>query len=82
MSDPGGTGSAGDAEVRPPLPSRYEMDESIQIIEDSADRLYLWNYERDRGQLVTLYNKAMASQWNSVTAGAMSFAASSSRTAR
>jgi hypothetical protein len=65
MSDPGGT--VGGTEVRPPLPSRYEMDESIQIIEDSADRLYLWNYERDRGQLVTLYNKAMGSQWNSVT---------------
>jgi hypothetical protein len=63
MSDP----DVGGAEVRPPLPSRYEMVESIQIIEDSADRLYLWNYERDRGQLVTLYNKAMGSQWNSVT---------------
>jgi hypothetical protein len=43
------------------------MDESIQIIEDNADRLFLWNYQRDRGQLVTLYNKAMASQWSSVT---------------
>ena len=29
--------------------------------------LFLWDYERDRGQLVTLYNKAMGSQWNSVT---------------
>ena len=54
-------------EVRPPLPNRYEMDASIQVIEDHADRLFLWNYERDRGQLVTLYNKAMGSQWNSVT---------------
>jgi hypothetical protein len=63
MSEPG----VGDAEVRPPPPSRYEMDESIQIIEDHADRLYLWNYDRDRGQLVTLYNKAMGSQWSSVT---------------
>jgi hypothetical protein len=43
------------------------MDESIQIIEDHANRLYLWNYDRDRGQLVTLYNKAMGSQWSSVT---------------
>src|SRR5580698_2334349 len=51
----------------PPLPSRYEMDESIEIIKDNADRLFLWEYGRDRGQLVTLYNKAMGSQWNSVT---------------
>jgi hypothetical protein len=54
-------------EVTPPLPSRAEMDDSIQVIEDNADRLFLWNYERNRGQLVTLYNKAMGSQWNSVT---------------
>ncbi len=50
----------------PPLPSRYEMDESIEIIKDNAERLFLWEYGRDRGQLVTLYNKAMGSQWNSV----------------
>ena len=32
------------------------------------ERLFLWDLnERDRGQLVTLYNKAMGSQWNSVT---------------
>jgi hypothetical protein len=43
------------------------MDEAIHVIEDHADRLFLWDYERDRGQLVTLYNKAMGSQWNSVT---------------
>jgi hypothetical protein len=43
------------------------MDESIHVITDAADRLFLWDYERDRGQLVTLYNKAMGSQWNSVT---------------
>jgi hypothetical protein len=54
-------------EATPPLPSQEEMTESIEVIKDHADRLYLWNYERDRGQLVTLYNKAMGSQWNSVT---------------
>ena len=53
-------------EVTPPLPSRHDMDEAVQVIHDSADRLFLWDYERDRGQLVTLYNKAMGSQWNSV----------------
>src|SRR5277367_1976915 len=51
----------------PPLPGRGEMDEAIHVIEDHADRLFLWDYERERGQLVTLYNKAMASQWSSVT---------------
>jgi hypothetical protein len=54
-------------EVTPPLPSPAEMAESIHVIKDAADRLFLWDYERDRGQLVTLYNKAMGSQWNSVT---------------
>ena len=43
------------------------MDEAIHVIEDHADRLFLWDYGRERGQLVTLYNKAMASQWSSVT---------------
>jgi hypothetical protein len=43
------------------------MDEAIHVIKDHADRLFLWDYERDRGQLVTLYNKAMGSQWSSVT---------------
>jgi hypothetical protein len=54
-------------EVSPPPPSQAEMDEAIHIIRDEADRIFLWDYERNRGQLVTLYNKAMASQWNSVT---------------
>ena len=43
------------------------MDEAIHIIHDNADRVFLWDYERNRTQLVTLYNKAMGSQWNSVT---------------
>jgi hypothetical protein len=53
--------------VSPPLPGREEMDEAVHVIHDHADRLFLWDYERNRGQLVTLYNKAMSSQWNSVT---------------
>ena len=44
-----------------------EVDETIKLVDDHAQRIFLWNYERDRGQLVTLYNKATASQWNSVT---------------
>src|SRR6202161_2736635 len=51
----------------PPVPGRQDMEAAVQVIHDNADRLFLWDYERDRGQLVTLYNKAMGSQWNSVT---------------
>ena len=64
----GGEGGADVVWVElPSLPGRGEMDEAIHVIEDHADRLFLWDYERERGQLVTLYNKAMASQWSSVT---------------
>jgi len=51
----------------PPVPSKEEVDASIKLITDNAQRMFLWNYDRSRDQLVTLYNKAMASQWNSVT---------------
>jgi hypothetical protein len=49
------------------LPSTAEMNASIRLIKENADKIYQWNYTRERPQLVTLYNKAMASQWNSVT---------------
>jgi hypothetical protein len=49
------------------LPSRSEVDATIKLIDDHAQRIFLWNYDRSRDQLVTLYNKAMASQWSSVT---------------
>ena len=49
------------------LPNTAEVDASIKLIEDNATRIFTWDYERDRAQLVTLYNKAMSSQWNSVT---------------
>ena len=58
---------SGTAEVTPQVPGRHDMEAAVQVIHDNADRLFLWDYERDRGQLVTLYNKAMGSQWNSVT---------------
>jgi len=54
-------------EATPPVPGRQDVEAAVQVIHDNADRLFLWDYERDRGQLVTLYNKAMGSQWNSVT---------------
>jgi len=49
------------------LPSDGEVAETIKLITDSSPRIFLWNYEREREQLVTLYNRGMASQWNSVT---------------
>ena len=51
----------------PELPSGAEVDETIKVVHDHAERIFLWNYDRSRDQLVTLYNKAMGSQWNSVT---------------
>jgi hypothetical protein len=51
----------------PALPSQEEVDASIKLVTDNAQRVFSWNYDREREQLVTLYNKAMASQWNSVT---------------
>ena len=53
-------------DVKPPLPARQDVEASVHVVRDHAERLFLWDYERDRGQLVTLYNKAMGSQWNSV----------------
>ena len=49
------------------LPDPVEVDASIKLITDNAQRIFLWDYDRSRDQLVTLYNKAMASQWSSVT---------------
>ena len=49
------------------LPDAAEMQAAFKTIEDHADRIFTWRYDRERDQLVTLYNKAMASQWNSVT---------------
>ncbi len=51
----------------PTLPDRMEVDATIKLVTDHAPRVFVWNYDRSRDQLVTLYNKAMASQWNSVT---------------
>jgi hypothetical protein len=55
------------ADAVPDPPSQAEMHESIRLITDHAQRIMTWDYQRDREQLVKLYNKAMASQWNSVT---------------
>ncbi len=44
-----------------------DADEAVKLIVDNAPRMYTWSYERERGQLISLYEKAMASQWNSAT---------------
>ena len=44
-----------------------EMAATFKVLHDHSDRIYQWDYERNRTQLVGLYNKAMGSQWNSVT---------------
>lgn len=49
------------------LPSDAEMQSTVKLITDNAPRLYTWNYQRERQQLVDLYNRGVASQWNSVT---------------
>jgi hypothetical protein len=35
-------------------------------VNDKAQRIFIWQYERSRTQLVTLYNRASTSQWSSV----------------
>ena len=49
------------------LPDRGVVDATVKLIDDHAPSIYTWSYERERPQLVALYNKANASQWNSVT---------------
>ena len=51
----------------PPVPGRLEVDASIKLIQENAQKIFTWRYDRERPQLVTLYNKANTSQWNSVT---------------
>ena len=51
----------------PEVPDRETVDEAVKVITDHAPRIFSWTYERSRPQLVTLYNKAMSAQWNSVT---------------
>ena len=54
-------------EPKPPLPDGDEVDATIKRVQNEADTIYAWNYERERDQLVTLYNKGVSSQWSSVT---------------
>ncbi len=51
----------------PVIPDGIDAAETIRFVTDHTPTTFLWNYERSRPQLVTLYNKAMSSQWSSVT---------------
>jgi hypothetical protein len=44
----------------------HDPEEHVRVVHDHADRLFSWRYDRERPQLVALYNKATASQWDSV----------------
>ncbi|MGH9082813.1 MAG: ferritin-like domain-containing protein, partial [Acidimicrobiales bacterium] len=48
-------------------PTATEKRAFAKLVEDEAVRVFTWDYGRDRSQLVTLYDKAMGAQWNSVT---------------
>ena len=47
------------------LPSNADMAATFKNVADHSQHIYLWNYERSRAQLVTLYNRASVSQWSS-----------------
>ena len=44
-----------------------DPDEVIHLVEDNADALFTWDYERSRQPLSKLYEKAKRSQWNATT---------------
>ena len=44
-----------------------EKDEVIHTVQDNADALFTWDYERSRVPLIKLYEKAKNSQWNGET---------------
>ena len=43
------------------------VDEVIHTVQDNADALFTWDYERSRVPLIKLYEKAKNSQWNGET---------------
>ncbi len=44
-----------------------DMDSVIHTVQDNADALFTWDYERSRPPLIKLYEKAKTSQWNGET---------------
>jgi hypothetical protein len=51
----------------PDMFETHDPAADLRVVHDGADRLFSWRYVRERPQLVSLYNKAASSQWNSVT---------------
>jgi hypothetical protein len=51
----------------PEIAGDVDVDGTIRYVNDHSPKAFLWDYQRDRPQLVALYNKAMGSQWSSVT---------------
>ena len=47
--------------------NRDELDSVLHVIDQHADVLFTWDYERSRPALVKLYEKAKTSQWNAST---------------
>lgn len=48
-------------------PEKSTQADMVSFVEANTPTTFLWDYERSRPQLVTLFSKAMASQWSSVT---------------
>jgi hypothetical protein len=46
---------------------RNELDDVLHVIDQNAQVLFTWDYERSRPALVKLYEKAKTSQWNAST---------------
>ena len=44
-----------------------DMDEAIHVVENNADSIFTWDYERSRVPLMKLYEKAKTSMWNGET---------------
>ena len=44
-----------------------DQHETIHAVEADFDTIFSWDYERSRGSLVKLYEKAKTSQWNATT---------------
>ena len=46
---------------------KSELDDVLHVIDQHAEVLFTWDYERSRPALVKLYEKAKRSQWNAST---------------
>jgi len=49
------------------IPAMLDQHDTIHAVEADFDTIFSWDYERSRGSLVKLYEKAKTSQWNAST---------------